>query len=63
MKNFGLLFLLICTNFCFAKKWDATYIGKLLAKGEVDKVIEFYEKRDNGTDTNQQLFGMKKKNN
>ncbi len=54
MKNFGLLFLLICTNFCFAKKWDATYIGKLLAKGEVDKVIEFYEKRYNGTDRDPQ---------
>ena len=54
MKNLGLLFLLICTSFCFAKKWDATYIGKLIASGQIDKVIEYYEKNYNGTDRDPQ---------
>ncbi len=27
----------------FAKKWDAIYIGKLIATGELDKVIQYYQ--------------------
>lgn len=48
MKNFGFILLLLFTSMASAKKWDATYIGKLLAKGEVDKVIDFYTKSYNG---------------
>lgn len=29
----------------FAKKWDATYISKLIAGGGIDKVIEYYKGR------------------
>ncbi len=29
----------------FAKKWDATYISKLIASGGIDKVIEYYKGR------------------
>lgn len=28
-----------------AKKWDATYISKLIAKGGIDKVIQYYQDR------------------
>lgn len=29
----------------FAKKWDAVYISKLIAGGEIDKVIDYYKGR------------------
>ncbi|MFN8283064.1 MAG: hypothetical protein U0U67_07595 [Chitinophagales bacterium] len=54
MKNFGLFILIVFINIAFAKKWDAAYISKLLADGQIDKVIDFYEKRYNGDDRDPQ---------
>lgn len=34
---------LLLTTISYAKKWDAVYINKLIAKGEINKVIQYYE--------------------
>ncbi len=40
------LFFIVCmflATCSFAKKWDATYISKLIANGGIDKVIQYYQ--------------------
>lgn len=32
-------------EYVVCKKWDATYISKLIASGGIDKVIEYYKGR------------------
>src|SRR3954470_15431665 len=36
---------MLLTLLCSAKKWDATYISKLIASGGIDKVIEYYQQK------------------
>jgi 5-hydroxyisourate hydrolase-like protein (transthyretin family) len=43
MKRFLFITALFLTASSFAKKWDAIYISKLIAKGSIDKVIQYYE--------------------
>ena len=45
MKKHFFISCMLITIFANAKKWDASYISKLVAKGEIDKVIEFYKTR------------------
>jgi len=41
-KIFFILSLLITSFSASAKKWDTTYINKLLLQGEIDKVLQYY---------------------
>ncbi len=45
---------MIVTTISFAKKWDATYISKLIASGGIDKVIEYYKGRYYGVNRDPQ---------
>jgi hypothetical protein len=49
MRNLILFILTFCISSSFAKKWDAVYISNLISKGEIDKVINFYEERYNSS--------------
>ncbi|HQV76946.1 MAG TPA: hypothetical protein PLJ42_01040 [Chitinophagales bacterium] len=43
MKHYFFICLFFLINATFAEKWDAIYEGKLIAKGEIDKVISHYQ--------------------
>ncbi len=43
MRKFFFLSFMLILSVSFAKKWDAIYIGKLIATGEIDKVIQYYQ--------------------
>lgn len=43
MKKIFFIVCMITVSMSFAKKWDATYISKLIAGGGIDKVIEYYK--------------------
>ena len=45
MKRVFLLVCMFLSLVSVAKKWDATYISKLIAKGGIDKVIQYYQDR------------------
>lgn len=45
MKRLLFLFCMMAVTLSQAKKWDATYISKLIAKGGIDKVIQYYHDR------------------
>lgn len=45
MRRILLISCLFLSVLSYAKKWDAAYISKLIAGGEIDKVIEFYKDR------------------
>ncbi|MDB5227263.1 MAG: psaB [Bacteroidota bacterium] len=45
MKKTFFLCCMSLTLLCSAKKWDATYIAKLIASGGIDKVIEYYQQK------------------
>ena len=44
-KTLFLILLIIPFLGMSKKKWDAVYINKLIATGEIDKVIDFYKAR------------------
>jgi hypothetical protein len=45
MKRLFFIGCMLLVSMSFAKKWDATYISKLIASGGIDKVIEYYKGR------------------
>ncbi len=45
MKRVFLFVCMFLSLISVAKKWDATYISKLIAKGGIDKVIQYYQDR------------------
>lgn len=47
MKRIFLVCSIFLTSIAFAKKWDAVYISKLITKGGIDKVIDYYKARYN----------------
>ncbi len=54
MKRIFLVCCIFLTSIAFAKKWDAVYISKLIAKGGIDKVIDYYKARYNSEQRNPQ---------
>lgn len=45
MKKLFFLSCMFLISISFAKKWDATYISKLIASGGIDKVIQHYQEK------------------
>jgi len=45
MKKLLFLLCILATTLSYAKKWDAAYIAKMIAAGQIDKVIQHYEER------------------
>lgn len=45
MKQIFFITCMLMLGFSFGKKWDAVYINKLIAKGDIDKVIQHYEEK------------------
>jgi len=43
MKKSLFIICMIAATISFAKKWDAVYINKLIANGDIDKVIQHYQ--------------------
>lgn len=54
MKRIFLVCSIFLTSITFAKKWDAVYISKLIAKGGIDKVIDYYKTNYNSAQRNPQ---------
>jgi hypothetical protein len=54
MKRIFFIVCLFVAMVSFAKKWDAVYINSLISKGEIDKVIQYYQNKYYGAERDPQ---------